>query len=84
MTSELNFEAMPFEYRGEGPQPFSDANAAETEEFEKGSHHHGGSHHHHHRRRHRFGAPYWPASSFPIDASPFDDGGDDDFAAAFR
>jgi len=78
MTSELNFEAMPFEYRGEGPQPFSNANAAESEEFEKGSHHHGGSHHHHHRRRHRFGAPYWPASSFPIDASPFDDGGDDD------
>jgi peptidoglycan hydrolase-like protein with peptidoglycan-binding domain len=86
MTSELNFEAMPFEYHGEVPQPFSNAYATENEEFEYGGQHHGGGHHHgggyhqrhHHRRRRRFGAPHWPVSSVPIDDSPFDDGDDDD------
>src|ERR1700722_11760920 len=79
MTSELNFEAMPFEYHGEVPQPFSSANATGNEEFEHGGQHRSGGHHqhHHHRRRRRFGAPHWPVSSFPIDASPFDDGDDD-------
>ena len=82
MTSELNFEALPFEYYGEVPHPISNANASENEEFEHGGQHHtGGQHHrhrHHHRHRRRHGAPHWPVSSFPTDDWPYDDGDDED------
>jgi peptidoglycan hydrolase-like protein with peptidoglycan-binding domain len=78
MSSELNFEAEPFEYFGEATQSFSEASVAEPEQFmgSHGGHHHGGSHHHRHRRRHRFGASQWPVSGFPMDDWPYGDSDD--------
>jgi peptidoglycan hydrolase-like protein with peptidoglycan-binding domain len=81
MTSELNFEAAPFEYFGETGEVASEASSGEAEQYmtSHGSHHHGGSHHHHrhHRRGHRFGAAQWPFASSSMDAWSPDDGDDD-------
>ena len=76
MTSELNFEAMPFEMSSE-TQPLGPGvhNVESEEEGEYRGHRRGGPHFWHHRR-HRRRRPFWQLPSVPFDDMPFDD--DDD------